>query len=171
MTVSLSVINLAARSWFLWNVVQKSTVPTASRPKHRWFSLHLSAEQCTSSSCILNSGASCFVERLLNSTCDRPTARTLIPWLTAFSECYRNETTTVPHANRGRGRSAAEVDEHVGWLPTEGSRSNAPGQLPPGQLPPVFGRPGQTPPPSWNAICGQKPPRSNDPPLKRFPIW
>jgi len=66
---------------------------------------------------------SCFVVRNPNSllpTCGHDiTARTLLH--------LRSDARTslaIPDANTGGGRSAAEVDEHVGWFPAESSRRN-----------------------------------------------
>ena len=60
---------------------------------------------------------SCFVMRHPNSlllTCNRPTARTLNRLITAFGQRCRNESTTRQY---GWGRSAAEGDELLSWLP------------------------------------------------------
>ena len=103
---------------------------TTSHPKHRWWSWHLSTGQCTGSSRTSKVLWSRFVVRNSNSllvTCSRPTDRTLDRLITAFEVFLESDArTTLSHAIAvaGRGRSAAEGDEQLGWLPVEWTLNN-----------------------------------------------
>jgi len=73
---------------------------TASRPKHRWWSLHLLAGQCTGSSCTSNSAATSSWNSGIDCnflTCGRPKGRSSVWLITAFGDWCRSKSTTRQH--------------------------------------------------------------------------
>ena len=98
------------------SVISFTARVTASHPKHRRWSLHLSAGQCTGSSCTSNSGAASSWDTQIHCsrhvTAQQPGHYT--GWLLHLG---RDAGTSLPHANTGWGRSAAEGDELLSWLP------------------------------------------------------